>query len=108
MNRAKMTSGKVIADLTNMFYEVAGSSECREYGATDSEPCAIYCSILRKAIHGVPWEDCVKAVGDWDVYTSIAGWKTCVRKLNSMAKKAHKLAQKYAYLLEDSDLQYMI
>lgn len=103
-----MNKDEIIASLEKMFYEVANSKECEGYGVSDTEPRAVYRSILWRAINGESWESCKEYAGDWEIYTSVAGWKTCVRKLNSMAKKAHGIAQKNAAFIEEQDIEWCV
>ena len=69
----------------------------KKWGATDTEPNAVFNSLMRKALEGKPWVDLDYT--RWQLFQSVAGWRTASIRLTASAKKVYTQLQK-AGLLE--------
>ena len=83
----RMMAAPKLESVLGEFYKL--QSKYREYGATDSEPRHFFEYLMEQAIAGKPFPSV--SPGDWQIFSSMAGWK---RVANSLTKKAQKVYQK--------------
>jgi hypothetical protein len=67
-------------------------SSLSKWGATDTEPRYHLSVVLVDAIKGRPYKD-----QNWELFSSVPGWKGAQQKLNRQAKKLYNAIQNASF-----------